>query len=209
VGSGSVIVVASDFVFTNRSLTVVENGVLAFRILELAEPRGTIYFDEHMNAAGAPKVVGLLLEEPFRFLTLQLLVVTLFFGWMVSGRFGPLRSTSTPARRSLVEHAQALGSLHFRVGTGGRLVASYLEFFRRPLGLQYGRGESEAHLEARVSDAPTELNRALRASRNPALGREAAASIIASLARYRNAKTATPHPVRSANHPLSRGERDS
>lgn len=192
VGQGSIIVVSSDFIFTNRSLTNPDNGVLAFRILEMAEPDGPVYFDERMNAEGAPKVVGILFEDPFRLLTLQLLVITLLFGWMVSRRFGPLEESSAPARRSLVEHAQALGSLHYQVGTGGRLVASYLELFRRPLGLHYGKGESEAHLEARDSAPPAELTRALRASKSPAIGRETVASIIASLARYRATKTSAP-----------------
>ncbi len=186
VGDGSIIVVASDFVFTNRSLTKPDSGLLAFRVLELADPSGPVYFDESMNAEGAPKVVGILMEDPFRLLTLQLLVVTLLFGWMVSRRFGPLQTSSAAARRSLVEHAQALGSLHFRVGTGGRLVASYLEFFRRPLGLQFGKSESGAHLEARAAEPPPELGRALRAAKSPVIGREAVASIIESLARYRS-----------------------
>ena len=116
VGDGSIIVVASDFVFTNRSLTKPDSGLLAFRVLELAEPSGPVYFDESMNAEGAPKVVGILMEDPFRLLTLQLLVVTLLFGWMVSRRFGPLQTSSAAARRSLVEHAQALGSPAFPRG---------------------------------------------------------------------------------------------
>jgi hypothetical protein len=107
VGDGMIIVAASDFIFSNLSVIEPANAVLAFRILEQGSPAGPIYFDEGLNQAGAPRVVGVLFEGPLRLPTLQLLVVTLLFGWMVSRRFGPLVRKGRSERRSLVEHAEA------------------------------------------------------------------------------------------------------
>ena len=76
IGDG-VVVVASDYIFTNRSLATEGHGLLAFRIVESASPQGSVYFDEEMNEAGAPRVVGILFESPFRVVTIQLLVITL------------------------------------------------------------------------------------------------------------------------------------
>jgi hypothetical protein len=178
VGSGAIVVAASDYVFTNRSLTKENNGLLAFRILETTAPDGTIYFDEALNEAGAPRVVGLLFEPPFRAVVVQLLAVTLLFAWMTSRRFGPIRYRGRVERRSLVEHAEALGVLHYRARTGARLVASYLEHFRRELGLRHGRaGSMEADTE--------EVARFVRAAKSPSLERERVAAMITSLARLR------------------------
>jgi hypothetical protein len=186
VGKGVIVVVASDFVFSNLSLTKADNGVLAFRILESASPLGPVYFDEAMNVAGAPRVVGVLLEPPFRLPTVQLLIVTLLFGWMASRRFGPIENRGIEERRSLVEHAEALGILHFRVGTGSRFVASYLEYFRRDLGLQYLPSEEAPAVDSgRDQAAPEVLARALRAARSPNLDRGRVAAIIRSLASLR------------------------
>lgn len=195
VGKGVVVVLASDFVFSNLSLTKPDNGVLAFRILELASPSGPIYFDEGMNRAGAPRVVGVLLEPPFRLPTVQLLIVTVLFAWMASRRFGPVETRGNPERRSLVEHAEALGILHFRVGTGSALIASYLEYFRRDLGLQYRPAEDAPTLRSsREQDGGSDiLARALRAAKSPNLDRGRVSRILASLARLR-AQPDSPQP---------------
>ncbi|HSF18474.1 MAG TPA: DUF4350 domain-containing protein [Vicinamibacteria bacterium] len=170
VGDGVIVVLASDFVFSNRSLTLGNNGLLAFRVLESVSPAGGIYFDEVLNEAGRPEVVGVLLEPPLRVPALQLVIVALLFGWMANRRFGPTETKELPARRSLVEHAEALGSLHFRVGTTAPLLASYLEFFRRELA---------------SSSSPEAIDRATRAAKSPKLDRARVASLLKSLARQR------------------------
>jgi Domain of unknown function (DUF4350) len=210
VGKGVIIVVASDFIFSNFSLTKPDNGVLAFRILELASPSGAIYFDEGMNLAGAPRVVGVLVEPPFRLPTVQLLIVAVLFAWMVSRRFGPIESRGRSERRSLVEHAEGLGNLHFRVGTGSRLVASYLEYFRRELGLQYRSAEATPALESRGKNGGSEaIARALRAAKSPGLDRGRVAAIISSLAKLRAApdsRKSRPRPRPQPQPQPSKGE---
>jgi len=189
IGDGAIVVVASDYIFTNRSLTTDHHGLLAFRILETAAPLGPVYFDETMNAAGAPRAVGILLEEPFRLMTLQLLIITLLFGWMASRRFGPLTTSKAAARRSLVEHAEALGNLHFKVGSGANLVASYLEFFRRKLGLRHGAAGALERDPAAPRASADEMDRtltALMAARSANLSRDRVGETITFLARLRD-----------------------
>jgi hypothetical protein len=188
VGDGIIIVAASDFIFSNLSVIDSANAVLAFRILEQGSPAGSVYFDEGLNQAGAPRVVGVLFEGPFRLPTLQLLIVTLLFGWMVSRRFGPLVRKGRPERRSLVEHAEALGSLHYKVQTGASLLRSYLEYFGRELGLAYRAGPKGRVLEdvrGRGKDAKETISRAIRAAKSRTLDRERVASVIRSLATLR------------------------
>jgi hypothetical protein len=188
VGDGIIIVAASDFIFSNLSVIEPANAVLAFRILEYASPSGPVYFDEGLNRAGAPKVVGVLLEGPLRLPTLQLLIVTLLFGWMVSRRFGPLVTKGRSERRSLVEHAEALGSLHYKVQTGASLLGPYLEYFGRELGLAVRTGPKGRVLEdvrGRGKDASETISRAIRAAKSRNLDRARVASVIRSLATLR------------------------
>jgi hypothetical protein len=189
VGDGIIIVAASDFIFSNLSVIEPENATLAFRILEQGSPAGPVYFDEALNQAGAPTVVGVLLEGPFRLPTLQLLVVTLLFGWMVSRRFGPLLRKGRAERRSLVEHAEALGSMHYKVQTGASLLESYLEYFGRELGLAYRagpRGRALEDVRGRGKDEKETIARAVRASKSPGLDRARVASVLRSLAALRS-----------------------
>ena len=200
IGDGAIVVVASDYIFTNRSLTADNHGLLAFRILETAAPLGPVYFDEAMNAAGAPRVVGILLEEPFRLMTLQLLIVTFLFGWMASRRFGPVRTSEAAARRSLVEHAEALGNLHFKVGSGASLVASYLEFFRRELGLRHNRGgggaleRDPAAPRTNAEKMEQEMDQALLEARSPNLSRDRVGESVTFLARLRDGSESSGSP---------------
>jgi hypothetical protein len=189
VGSGTLIVAASDFIFNNIVLAQGDNGVLAFRILELAHPSGPLYFDESLNAAGPPKIVGILFDDPLRPLTLQFIIFSVLFVWMGSRRFGPPEVARATRRRSLTEHAAALGNLHYKVGSGSRVVASYLEYFRQELRLHHEKSrEAQAIAErARVSldSVKQVLTQAERATKNPNLEPDKAAWLIKSLAQLK------------------------
>jgi hypothetical protein len=194
VGSGVIVVSASDFVFSNLSLIEPANAVAAFRILEQGAPEGPIYFDEAMNEAGAPEVVGILFDDPLRLPTLQLLVVTLLFAWMASRRFGPLARKAREERRSLVEHAEALGSLHYKVKTGADLLGSYLEYFLRELGLAYRVGPRGRMLEdtrGRSQEEKELVARAIRSAKSPTLEPARVAEVIRSLAVLRAQQKST------------------
>ncbi len=200
IGDGVVVVVASDYIFTNRSLATEGHGLLAFRILESASPQGSVYFDEEMNEGGAPRVVGILFESPFRVVTIQFLVITLLFAWMAGRRFGPLLRAARSARRSLVEHAEALGSLHFKVGSGPKLIVVYLEFFRQDFGLRLSGREHHLELDKHaLSPLPEDaksaaaIDQAVRAARSPSLERGRVAHILRSLAEVRRKATMRSH----------------
>jgi hypothetical protein len=186
VGGGLLIVAGSDYIFNNVALSEGDNGVLAFRILELAYPTGPVYFDESLNAAGPPKIVGILFDEPLRPLTLQFIIFSVLFIWMGSRRFGPAEVARAARRRSLTEHAAALGNLHYKVGSGRRVVASYLEYFRQELMLHHEKSrEAQAIAErARVGldSVKHVLTQADRATKNPNLEPAKAAWLIKSLA---------------------------
>ena len=140
-GLGTIVVCASDAVFTNESLADAthENGRLAFRIFESAGRPQPVAMDEVLNWTGTPKLVGILLDAPLRYVTLQIVLCVVLFAWWGSRRFGPLRKIEGGARRRLVQHAEALGNLHLRTHTGPHLVGRYLERLRRALvfGVRY------------------------------------------------------------------------
>ncbi|MDY0002241.1 MAG: DUF4350 domain-containing protein [Polyangia bacterium] len=139
VGKGALIVVASDEVFTNR--TLVKGGpsrLLAYRLFEQRLGAGPVRFDELLNTTGTPQTVGLLLDPLFRPLTFQILLCALLFGWLGFRRFGPPKPPLAAPRRSIVEHAEALGNLQYRAQASGRAVVAYLEWWRSELHLEGG-----------------------------------------------------------------------
>jgi len=138
-GAGTVIVAASDWIFSNLPILDrnFDHGRLAYRIFEASDATPSVCFEEHLNSTGTAKVFGILLDPQFRRISLQALLCTLLFGWLGSRRFGPPKTAGQPARRSIVEHAVALGNLHFKARTGPQIVANYLEYFRRAAGLHH------------------------------------------------------------------------
>jgi len=189
-GEGEIVVVASDAIFTNGALLTPEAGLLAFRILDYADTGGPLYFDESLNASGPPKVFGLLFDPPLRPITLQALMAVLLFGWWGIHRFGPPVSLSHALRRDVTEHAVALGNLHFKVGTGGRLVASYLEHFRHELRLNY--------LAAAGQDVAAALSRRAR------LDREATKNALGLASRTASRERVAPAQAAAAVRGLAR-----
>jgi hypothetical protein len=121
-------------------------------------------------------------------------VVTLLFAWMASRRFGPLARKAREERRSLVEHAEALGSLHYKVKTGADLLGSYLEYFLRELGLAYRVGPRGRMLEdtrGRSQEEKELVARAIRSAKSPTLEPARVAEVIRSLAVLRAQQKST------------------
>lgn len=191
-GNGQIVIVATDDIFSNASLGVGDNSVLAFRLLEAAGAIDTVYFDESLNASGTPKVVGLLLEPFLRPVTVQLLVALWVFGWWRSRRFGPLLPRSVTARRNIVDHTDTVGILHYKARGGAVAVRSYLQQLVMELRLKYFKGHEERVLEPLAGRLGTDvgelkqwLDRAEAASRVDNPDRREAGEIIRKLAEIR------------------------
>lgn len=171
-GLGRVVVLASDHLFSNRSLDsdqAPRAGILAVKLLQrLATSDSPLTFDESLNTTGQPRVVGLLLNHWLRPLTLQAVTLLLLFGWAGSLRFGSPVPPRKPPRHSLVEHTDALGNLYWRSGNGLVPLQAYLE--RLLAELRLGR-EAERlpkridHLANTTGLQPTEIEKRIRMAR--------------------------------------------
>jgi hypothetical protein len=130
-GGGRIVVLATDHVFSNRSLSSrmnPRNGVLAVQLLQRVAGTDTrLVFDESLNASGQPQVVGVLFNHWLRPATLQVATLLWLFAWAGAGRFGVPRPSPKPPRHSLVEHTNALGNLHWRSGNGLAPLQAYFE----------------------------------------------------------------------------------
>lgn len=193
-GSGRVVVVASDYIFSNESLATGDNSVLAFRLLEATGPVQQVYFDESLNASGTPKAVGLLLEPTLRPLTIQLLLVLLLFAWRGSRRFGPILPQEIAARHNIVDHTDTVGTLYYKSHDGTTALRAYLRQLVTELHLKTFKGREDRVLEpiavrlgTSTEEVRNELMQAVRAARTSRLERREAAKLIRGLARIRRA----------------------
>jgi hypothetical protein len=187
VGRGTIVVVASDRIFTNAALASAahDNGRLAYRIFTSSSPVAPVAFDESLNSSGTPKVFAVLFDTESRRVTLQVLLCALLFAWWGSRRFGPSASVDRVRRRSVVEHAVALGNLHYKSGSGSRLVAAYLERLRVDLA----PGEHAASIARRAGLDPfaveSTLARAQAAAEEESTHPAVASAIVRALAEIR------------------------
>lgn len=193
-GNGTLTVLASDWVFSNQSLSWPPNSLLAYRIVESSQASPNIVFDEYLNHTGVPRVMGLLLSPQFRPLTIQLLVVVYLYCWWQSRRFGPLLPPLRGERHNIVEHTDAVGTLHFRTRNGRMVVQAYLQQLVHELQLNGYPGREERVLEplaVRLQTTSQHLLRLLRSiqkqSREDVTSRRESAEQIRRLARIRQA----------------------
>lgn len=140
-GLGTFVLVASDEIFSNGAILEPGRALLAYRILESGGNHfAATWFDETLNDSGAPKVLGIIFAAEFRPITLQLLLILIMFGWLGCRRFGPVEHTRRSRRRSIVEHAEAVGILYYRASAGSHAVKSLREFLRQELRRLCGPG---------------------------------------------------------------------
>lgn len=125
-----------------------DQALLAYRILETAATNGETWFDEVLNGSGVPKVLGILFAPEFRPITLQLILVAILFGWLGARRFGLARFSTHSRRRSIVEHAEAVGMLYDRANAGQRAVKSMHEFFKQELRRLFGQSFRVGNVQA-------------------------------------------------------------
>jgi hypothetical protein len=192
-GNGWLILVATDYLFSNKALFQrdTSNGVLAVRLLQAADPRTTVIFDESLNISGTPRVVGILLDPLIRPATVQMAVLLVLFAWSGSRRFGAPLPPARPARHDVTAHTNALGNLYYRSSGGVAALNAYLEQMKSALKLSYVKRRSSRVIEdlARRSglgaaEITELLDQATEAADRSLLHRRDAAYLIRRLARF-------------------------
>ena len=183
-GKGTIVLLASDDIFSNGVLTDPERALLAVRIIESAPNGSRTWFDETLNSSGVPKVLGILFDPFIRPLTLQFMLITALFGWAGSSRFGPVRQTICRQRRSIVEHARAVGILYSHAGAGAHAVRALHEFLKLELRRLYGTtfrvesAEAISRLAQTGEDEVRTLLNRVRAAESGGLSPSAACQLL-------------------------------
>ncbi|MBM83206.1 MAG: hypothetical protein CMJ78_21810 [Planctomycetaceae bacterium] len=192
-GRGKIVVVASDYIFSNRAMLHGDNSVLAFRLLEATEATGQIVVAESLNSSGTPKAVGLLIEPFFRPIAVQLLILILLFAWYESRRFGPFLPVLDAARQNIVRHTDTLGSLYFRANDGAVPLQNYLAQFKTELRIQHKRSMQRVldpiavRMRVGIGKLMRVITHAEKEAARPQLDRRSAARVIRRLALIRQA----------------------
>jgi hypothetical protein len=195
-GAGQIVVVASDYVFSNESLDARDtaNGLLAFRLVSQVAGEGAVLFDESLNVSGTPKVVGVLFDPLLRPLTVQILVVLFVFAWRGNRRFGGILPVAAPPRHDISDHTDALGYLYYKVNGGAVVLRAYLDQLRSELRLTSLPGQElrvlapiASRLNTTVEEIQHLLARAEDEASRPHLSRREAAGLIRLLAGIRRA----------------------
>ncbi len=195
-GNGRAVIVASALPFSNQLMSYGDNSALAIRLLESAGPLDFVTFDESLNSSGSAKVVGILFDPLLRPITIQIVIVTMLFGWRHSRRFGPPTRSDVTARQNIVEHTDMVGNWYWKSRDGHSVLKAYLRQLTSLLKLKTFKGNEDRVLEpiARRSGRDTatlrkELQQAYQAVRFKRVERRSAAKIIRRLAVIRRDAT--------------------
>lgn len=193
-GLGRAVVVASPLPFSNQLLTYGDNSVLALRLLETAGAPEFVTFDESLNSSGKAKTVGILFDPLLRPVTIQILILTVLFGWWHYRRFGPLTPSAVSPRQNIVEHTDMVGNWHWKSQNGRAVLKAYLRQLTLLLKLKTFRGNEDRVLEPiarrsrrKVEDIRADLRHAFQAAKTPRVDRRLAARLIRQLALIRQA----------------------
>jgi hypothetical protein len=195
-GQGSIVLVASDFIFSNAALNERghRNAILAVKLLEAPGAATSLVFDESLNETGTPKVVGVLLDPVLRPSTIQLVVLIVLFGWRGNRRFGGLLPNAAPARHDVADHTNSLGNLYYKAHHGTGVLREYLDQLKTELRLRYAAGQERRILlpiaqkaNLTLDEVQRVLSEADAAARKPKLSRREAAFHIRKLAHLRQA----------------------
>lgn len=194
-GSGEVVVVASDFVFTNEGLLWSGNQQLAYKLVTTSGNAGgwPIYFDETLNGTETPQVVGLMLSPEMQGFTIQIFMGILLFSWWNSRRFGSFLPPSDIDRHNIVDHTNALGVHYYRAGFFQEILTSYLNGLKIDLHWHSKTVKDESRLASlasrlgmSVDELRATMTRAEKLSLASKLDRATAADTIRELALIRN-----------------------
>ena len=155
-GRGEVWLLNRPDVLANTNLRQGDNAIFACRLAEemLEErPGGRLAFDEYCHGLhDRPSVFQLLFKPPVLAASLEMLLLTGLALWHFGVRFGALRRTPPPARRSKEEFLDAMAELLTRKGDRAEAFRTVRdEFIRRleeNLGLPAGTSVEQTVREA-------------------------------------------------------------
>jgi hypothetical protein len=193
-GQGAIVLVASDFIFSNAALNERghTNAILAVKLLEAAGATDSLVFDESLNETGTPRVVGVLLDPSLRPTTIQLVALIVLFGWRGNRRFGGVLPQSSPPRHDVADHTNSLGNLYYKAHHGTGVLREYLDQLKTELRLRYAAGHERRVLlsiaqkaNLSIEEVQQILGEAEAAVRKPKLSRREAAAHIRKLAQLR------------------------
>jgi hypothetical protein len=193
-GTGAAVLIAGPLPFSNQALTFGDNSVLAIRLLEAARVPEFVVFDESLNSSGTAKTIGILFDPLIRPVTIQILILTMLFGWWQSRRFGPRIPVAVSARQNIVEHTDMVGNWYWKSQDGKAALTAYLRQLSSTLRLRTFRGQEDRVLQpiARRSGRPVaelrqEIQQAYQVARSKRVERRQAARQIRQLAVIRQA----------------------
>jgi hypothetical protein len=118
-GSGEIWFLHRPGVLRNGPMRRADNAIFASRLADamLADRPGRLVFDEYCHGLrDRPTVAALLFRPPMLAITIQALGLTMLILWSVAPRFGPIRPTPPPHRRSKEEFLDAIAELLRRKG---------------------------------------------------------------------------------------------
>ena len=131
------------------------------------------------------EVVGILFDPLLRPVTIQILLVTILFGWWHNRRFGPLTPNAVSPRQNIVEHTDMVGNLYWKSQDGYAVLKAYLRQLTQMLRLKTFKGNEDRVLEliARRSGRPVsslrkDLQLAFELVRSKHVERRTAAKLI-------------------------------
>lgn len=192
-GAGRYVVCATSLVFSNQLLTYGDNSILALRLLQRTSELDGVTFDESLNTTGTPKAAGLLFDRELRPLTMQLILVTLLYGWWNFRRFGPLLRPAVGGRHNIVDHTDTLGAAYWRSRDGSAALRAYWKLVQTELRLAERGRAAASRLETLAARSGTTLESvqkllqlAQRLSDQPTVDRRQAADVISRLAQLRH-----------------------
>lgn len=113
-GKGEIWVIHYPSMFNNSLLKRDDNAILLCRLVTqaLTERPGEVAFDDFFHGLGdRPGAIELLFTPPMIWVTLQACLLTAIVVWRNAGRFGEIRSSAPPRRRSKEEFLNALAGL--------------------------------------------------------------------------------------------------
>ncbi len=114
VGAGRVIVVAEPALFTNPSLAIAPNAVVAYHLIAGSGLRPVLIDEYYHGSLSGRNALHVLTLMPFPIVAGAIFITVLLWAWSQLVRFGPPQEYHAPTRRSILEYVDAMARLYKR-----------------------------------------------------------------------------------------------